>query len=194
MATCLDVITLAMRLARVLASGAEPQAEETEDGMVCLQSLYDGWVAAGLFGRLTDSYLTADDTAQEGYRYLLASGVALTEPTIIAAEDSADGIARAPRDLAIYESVNSTEARSVRLYDRTGWVDLLNLTTTDEAPLSGRGKIGLASALACSGAFIAMFNDTAAMNPDIRRSANQFQAALSYKIGTTRDRAQAEYF
>jgi hypothetical protein len=192
--TCLDVITSALKLARVLASGGAPSAAESEDGLACLQSLYDEFVAEGVFGRLTDSYLTADDTAQEGYRYLLASGVTLTEPTTIAAEDTRDGVERQPRDLSLYESLTSAGVRSVRLYDRTEWVDLLDLETSDIAPLSGRGMIGLAANLATSGAFCAMFGDTAAMNPDVRASANRFRTALCYKQGSTRDRTPSEYF
>jgi hypothetical protein len=106
-ATCLDIITYAMRQARVLGPGKEPKAAEAEEGMVALQSFYDELVQGGMFGRLEDSYLTSDDTAEEGKRYLLASGVTLTEPTTIAAEDSADGIARQPRDLSVYEKVTS---------------------------------------------------------------------------------------
>jgi hypothetical protein len=193
-ATCLDIITAALKLARVLPSGGVPSAAETEDGMDCLQSLYDEWVAGGMFGKLTDAYLTADAEAQEGHRYLLASGVTLTEPTTIAAADSVDGEERQPRDLAIYESLTSTGTRTVRLYDRTGWVDLLDLSTSDIAPLSSRGKIGLAACLATSGAFAAMFSDTATMNPDVRSAANTFRASLSYKLGTTRDRTASEYF
>ncbi len=193
-ATCLDVITSALKLARVLASGAQPSAAEGEDGLACLQSLYDEFVAEGVFGRLTDSYLTADDTVKEGYRYLLASGVTLTEPTTISAEDAPDGIERQPRDMAIYESLTSTGSRTVRLYDRTGWVDLLDLALSDLAPLAGRGLIGLAATLATSGAFCAMFGDTAAMNPDVRAASNRFRTALCYKQGSTRDRTPSEYF
>lgn len=192
-ATCLDVITSALKLGRVLSSGGVPKAAEAEDGLACLQSLYDGWVATGLFGRLEDTYLVADDTAQEGKRYLLADGVTLTEPSVVSADDSADCASRQPRDLALYESVASDGTRSVRLYDRTGWVDLTDLGPDAIAPLSGRGQMGLAAVLACSGPFIAMFNDSAAMNPDIRRVAYQFMAGLSYKMGSTRDRAAVDY-
>jgi hypothetical protein len=194
MATCLDIITSALKLAKVLPSGGTPSAAETEDGMDCLQSLYDEFVASGMFGRLTDVYLTASDTAQEGKRYLLASGVTLTEPTTISAEDNCDGVVRQPRDLSLYESLTSTGTRSVRLYDRTGWVNLLDLQTSDIAPLSSRGKMGLAATLAISGAFAAMFNDTAGMSPDVRAAATRFRASLCYKIGSTRDRNQVEYF
>lgn len=192
-ATCLDVITSALRLGRVLSSGGVPKAAEAADGMACLQSLYDGWLATGMFGRLEDVYLVSDDVAQEGKRYLLAAGVTLTEPSVVSADDSADGAARQPRDLGLYESVASDGTRAVRLYDRTGWVDLIDLDQGAIAPLSGRGQMGLAAVLACSGPFIAMFNDSAAMNPDIRRVAYQFMAGLSYKLGSTRDRTTVDY-
>jgi len=194
MATCLDVITYALRLARVTASGASPSAAETADGLACLQSMYDSWLANGMFGKLEDVYLTVNDTAQEGKRYLLAAGITLTEPTTIPAEDSADGSERQPRDLSIYESLTSTGTRTVRLYDRTGWVNLLGLASSDIAPLSGRAAMGLAATLATSGAFCAMFGDTATMNPDVRALANTFKAGLSYKLGSTRDRTASEYF
>lgn len=192
MATCLDIITYAMRSLGVLSSGENPSAEEGEDGLAALQSMYDEWVASGMFGRLTDSYLTADDTAQEGYRYLLASGITLTEPTTIAAEDNDDGVTRQPRDLAIYESLTSTGTRSVRLYDRTGWVSLTGLALSDTAPLSGRGAIGLAAALACSGGFADMFGADA--KPALLARAQRFLSALSHKHGTTRDRLAPDYF
>jgi hypothetical protein len=57
-ATCLDIITYAMRQARVLGPGKEPKAAEAEEGMVALQSFYDELVQGGMFGRLEDSYLT----------------------------------------------------------------------------------------------------------------------------------------
>jgi hypothetical protein len=192
--TCLDVITSALKLARVLRSGGTPSASETADGLSCLQSLYDSAVADGMFGKLEDIYLTADDTAQERKRYRLAAGVSLTEPATIAAEDSADGDERPVRDLAVYEKVDSTGVRTVRLYDRTGWVDLLGLASGDIAPLESRGAMGLAAWLATSGAFCAIFGDTASMNPDVRALATRFKASLSYKLGSSQDRRKAEYF
>lgn len=192
--TCLDVITSALKLARVLRSGGTPGAAETSDGLSCLQSLYDSFVTDGMFGRLEDVYLTANDTAQEGKRYRLAAGITLTEPTTISAQDSSTGEERAVRDLALYEKVDSTGTRTVRLYDRTGWVNLLGLASGDIAPLSSRGAMGLAACLATSGAFAAMFGDTASMNPDVRAMSNRFRASLSYKLGSTQDRRKAEYF
>ena len=192
MASCLDIITSALKLARVISSGATPTAAETSDGLDCLQSLYDEWVASAMFGKLEDVYLLADDTAKEKHRYILASGVTLTEPATIL--DECTGDTRAPYDLAVYEKIDSSGTRTVRLYDRTGWVDLLGLATTDTAPLASRGKMGLAACLATSGAFAAMFNDTATMNPDVRTAANRFRASLAYKLGSTQRRTPVEYF
>jgi hypothetical protein len=191
-ATCLDIITYAMRQARVLGPGKDPKDAEAEEGLVALQSFYDEMVNGGMFGRLEDSYLTSDDTAEEGKRYLLASGVTLTEPTTIAAEDSTDGVERQPRDLSLYESVTSTGTRSVRLYDRSAWVDLIDLELSDVAPLSDRGAYGLAAALASSGGFIDMFG--AQLSPAVLARGKRFLANLSYKLGSTKDRTAAEYF
>jgi hypothetical protein len=192
MATCLDTITAAMRQSGVLGAGKTPKSAESSDGLLALQSMYDEWVAGGMFGRLEDIYLAADDTAQEGKRYFLASGVTLTEPTLIAAEDNDDGIDRQPRDLSLYESLTSTGTRSVRLYDRTQWVSLTGLLLTSTAPLSGRGLFGLAAALASSGGFIDMFG--AQPSQAVLARSTRFLASLSYKLGSTRDRTAAEYF
>lgn len=194
MATCSDVVTAALKLARVVTPGETPEATEAADGMDCLQGLYDHWRTSGMFGRLEDVYLTSSDTAEEGKRYLLASGVTLTEPTTIAAEDAVDGTIRQPRDLSLYESLTSTGTLTARLYDRTAWVNLLGLALTDQAPLSSRSKTGLAACLAVHGGFAAMFGDTATLNPDVRAMANGFATSLSHKIGTTRDRLAPDYF
>lgn len=202
-ATCLDIITDALKLAGVLRSGASPKAAESDDGMVCLQALYDEWVLGGMFGRLTDSYLTADADAQEGYRYYVPAGVTLTDatsdyvPQYGDAYDDCDyssgiGYTRQPRDLAIYESLTSTGTRKVKLYDRTGWVDLLDLTTASIAPLASRGRTGLACALATSGAFVATFG--ASLRPDVVSKGRDFTANLANKFGSTQDEAPGEYF
>jgi hypothetical protein len=192
MATCLEVITYAMRQSKVLGPGKEAKAAEAEEGLVALQSFYDELVAGGMFGRLEDVYLTFSDIAKEGGRFLLAAGVVLTEPAIIAAEDSADGVARQPRDLSLYESLTAGGTRTVRLYDRTGWVSLLNLGLSDIAPLSGRGAYGLAAALATSGGFIDMFG--AQPGPIVLGRATRFLSGITHKFGSTRDRATPDYF
>jgi hypothetical protein len=192
MATCLDIITNAMKLARIISPGETPDADEATDGMSCLQSLYDGWRIGGMFGRLEDVYLTADDTAKEGKRYYVAAGVTLTDATNAITDEC--GNTRQPRDLTMYEALLSDGTHSAKLYDRTGWVNLLSLAETDTAPLSSRGEMGLGACLALSGAFAAMFGDTATANPDVQRLAALFLASVSLKRGSTEDRAKADYF
>lgn len=192
MATCLEVITAAMQMTGVLALGKSPKAAETERGLRALQSLYDQWLTGGMFGTLEDVYLSDDDTAEEGKRYLLASGVTLTEPTTIAAEDSRDGEERQPRDLSVYESVTSTGTRAVRLYDRSEWVDLLGLDSGDVAPLSKRNSDGLAAVLATSAGFIGAFGAPA--NETVVALARHFLRNMVGKQGSTQDRDGADYF
>jgi hypothetical protein len=191
MATCLDIITYAMRSLAQLASGEPPTSKESDDGLVALQSFYDELVMSGMFGRLEDVYLTANDTAEEGKRYLLASGITLIEPTIILAADTDGGVDRQPRDLSLYEKLTSTGTLTRRLYDRTSWVNLTGLALTDTAPLSGRGAMGLAAAVACSGGFSDMFGATA--GPALLARSQRFLSSLSHKLGSTRDRLAAEY-
>jgi hypothetical protein len=189
MATCRDIITYAMRQAKIPGSGSDPDADELRDGLVALQSLYDEWVAAGMFGRLRDSYQSADYTAREGERIIAADGVVITIPDTI--DDDPHSDTRAPRDLSIIETLQDGE-REVWLWDRTEWVSLLDLDANSAAPLASRGAWGLAAALAISGAFVTMFGDDA--GPDVRVLAARFKTSLSMKYGTTRDGIAGEYY
>jgi len=142
-----------------------------------------------MFGRLEDEYLEEDQDAEEGKRYLLASGVSVTAPDTIDDE----GVTRPPYDLSCYETLNVSGTRYVKLYDRTAWVDLVGLTLADEAPLADRGVMGLAACLATSGAFLAMFGD-ADLSQHVMLLARQFQGTLSMKAGSTRPTPGADYF
>ncbi len=190
MATCLDTITTALKLAKVLPSGGTPSAAETVDGLACLQSLYDGWVMGGMFGRLEDVYLEEDDVAEEGTRYFVPTGITLTAATSSYVDSC--GVTRQPRDLAMYESLTEAGTRSVKLYDRTEWVDLLGLASGDEAPLSKRDSVGLAACLATSGAFIAMFGGEVA--PPVILKTSAFLKSLMGKDGSTQDDGQGIYY
>ncbi len=204
MATCLEIIGDALRLARVIGIGKEPRGAEAEAGMRCLQSLYDGWVSNGMFGRLTDEYLDAGTAAQEGRRYCAPAGVTVTDATDSYEPVDSDyagygtvgytGETRQPRDLAIYEVQHASGDRFVKLYDRDRWVEMTGLDLSDDAPLSGRGHMGLAACLAINGAFSAMFGTGQDVNPDVRGLAAQFIHDLSYRRGSTQDRAAGEYF
>ena len=190
MATCLDIITTAMKLCRILPSGGTPSAAETADGMTALQSLYDQWRTGGMFGALEDVYLTDDATAEEGKRYYVPAGITLTAPT--SAYVDANGDTRQPRDLAIYESLTSTGTQTAKVYDRTSWVSLLGLASSDTAPLSARNASGLAACLATSGGFMDLFGvqpgeGTVAL-------ANHFRRNIMSKAGSTQDNSGADYF
>lgn len=189
-ATCLDIITYAMRQARVLSLGKEPKANETADGLVALQSLYDEWRTGGMFGTLEDVYLDGDDTAQEGMRYYVPAGFTLTEPTSEYLDSTE--VIRQPRDLSLYEALTSTGTHTAKLYDRTEWVSLLGLELTDTAPLSSRNAYGLAACLATSGGFIAMFGGDP--SPAVVGLARNFLRNVMSKFGSTQDKIPAEYF
>lgn len=187
MTTCRDIITYAMRQARILPAGRDPKASELADGIVALRSLYDGWVANGMFGRLTDTYQSTAYTAGEGERVIAPSGVEITFPTTV---DAACG-ERCPRDLTVIETIIGGQ-RSVKLWDRSGWVDLLGLNENGPAPLASRGAWGLAATLAVSGGFVTMFGGEP--TSDVRMLALRFQNGLVAKFGTTQDSIAGDYF
>lgn len=190
MATCSTIITNALKLAKVLASGESPTANETSDGLLCLQSMYDAWVTGGMFGTLEDVYLEENDTAEEGKRYFVPTGITLTAPTSIYVD--ADGTTRQPRDMALYESLTQAGTRTVKLYDRTDWVSMTGLTSASTAPLSARDEMGLAACLATSGGFQAMFGGE--ITPGVIVKASGFLKNIMGKAGSTQDRATSEYF
>ena len=205
--TCLDIITLAMKQCRVLPSGGTPTSAETADGMTALQALYDEWRTGGMFGTLCDEYLTEDTDAQEGKRYYVPAGITLTDASndYVPSEGTASygdygmgcecgstGDTRQPRDLALYESLTSTGTHTAKLYDRTAWVDLLGLTSSDVAPLSSRGASGLAACLATSGGFADLFGAQA--GPGTVAVARHFLRNLMGKVGSTQDTSGGVYF
>jgi hypothetical protein len=158
--------------------------------MTCLQSLYDQWLHGVMFGEREEIFLDSDDVAEEGKRYYIPSGSTLTVPTSEYVDSFGD--TRQPRDLALFESVDSDGTQTAKLYDRIAWVDLLDLGLSDEAPLSGRNAYGLAACLATSGGFMAAFG--AEPSEAVVSLARHFRANLMSKAGSTQDRAAGEYF
>jgi hypothetical protein len=190
MATCATVIGYALKLGKVLPSGGTATTDEAADGLVCLQSLYDGWVTGGMFGELEDVYLDADDVAMEGKRYFVPSGITLTDASSVYLDENDD--TRQPRDLALYETLTEAGTRTVKLYDRTAWVPVTGLASSDTAPLSNRGAMGLAACLATSGAFLDMFGAEVGQGTLIL--AAQFIKQLMRKSGSTQDDPVAVYY
>jgi hypothetical protein len=195
MTTVSDVVTLALRQGRVIGVNATPTASEAAAGLQAFQAMLDQWVTGGMFGSLCDIYLEDDGTALEGKRYLLASGVTLAYPSIVEGQggdygEEGNSSSRQPYDLSLVESVTSTGTRTVKLWDRTEWVDLLGLTLTSDAPLSSRGLTGLAACVAKT--YCEMFGRD--LGPNTQMLARRFEGALSHKFGSTRPAATAEYF
>lgn len=190
MASCLDTVTHALILRKVIGVGKEPKPAEAALGMVALQSLYDQWRTGGMFGTLEDVYLEESDTAEEGKRYFVPTGLTLTAPTSV--YEDADGNTRQPRDLALYEAVTQAGVQTAKLYDRTAWVDLLDLELSETAPLSGRNALGLAACLATSGGFVAAFGGEA--GPDVVYLARHFLRNVMSKMGSTQDKLTNDYF
>lgn len=189
MATCLEIITYALRMNRVIGVGKSPKTAETTEGMVALQSLYDQWRTGGMFGELEDVYLDENDTAEEGKRYFVPTGITLTAPTSVYLDSL--GETRQPRDLALYESLTEAGTQAAKLYDRTAWVSMTGLASGDTAPLSSRNAYGLAACLATSGGFIAVFGKEPA--PATIALARHFLRNTMSRL-TTQDKEYPEYF
>lgn len=188
MATCRDVVTRAYRVSGIIGIGDTPTAEEADYGMDALQSMFDVWVANGMFGRLNDVYKTTAYTAKEGDRVQTSGSPTITIPTTYA-EDGDEGSDRTPYDLSVIE-VQAGATRNVWLYDRGAWVDLVALELADTCPLADRGFHGLACCLAqeISSAFGAQLAAT------VISASFTFRQAISYKLGSERPARTAEYF
>ena len=189
MATCLQTITYAMQMTKVLGLGKDPKGAESDAGMVALQSLYDQGRTGGMFGDLEDVYLTEDATALEGKRYYVPAGITLTDATSEYVDEC--GNTRQPRDLALYERLDSDGTFAAKLYDRTEWVDLTDLGESDVAPLSSRNAYGLAAVLATSGGFISAFG--AQPDEPTVALARHFLSNIMGKA-TTHDKSGPDYF
>lgn len=195
MATVREVVTLALKQGRVIGVNATPTASEAAAGLTAFQSMLDHWVADGMFGTLADIYLETSGAAKENKRYLLKAGVTLTMPSTITGDggdygEDGNTSTRQPFDLSVVESVTSAGVRTVKLWDRTAWVDLLSLTLDSTAPLGSRGLAGLAACVART--YCEMFGRE--LGPNTARQAAQFEGSLSRKFGSTRPAPTAVYF
>lgn len=82
MTTCLNILKSAYRRSGIVAAGVNLNATQVQIGMERLIELYDRGIQTGLFGRLTDYYLTSGNyTALEWQRIFKASaGSTITLP------------------------------------------------------------------------------------------------------------------
>lgn len=179
MTTCRDIVTRALRMARVLPLGDEPEAVELRDGLEVLQSLYAQWLHGGMFGRLEDVQSTGDVTAEAGQRVATTGAVTLPTPSY-----------EVPLfDLAAVDISDATGRRSY-VWDRAAWRRINGLEASDPAPLADRGANGLAACLALLYAedFGAQVGAAAVLQ------ARTFKTALSLKMGTDQPDAGGTYW
>lgn len=192
MATCNEIIADALKLARIIPSGSVPTTDEYADGLIALQSMFDGWRTAGMFGELEDVYLIAgeSDVAEEGKRYFTETGATLTTPTSVYLDSLGD--TRQPRDLALYESLTEAGTQAAKIYDRTAWVDVIGLTGAGDCPLSDRDRHGLAACLVTFGGLGDMFG--AEPGQGVVAKAKNFLRNIMGKHGSTQDRGTVDYY
>lgn len=187
MPTCRDIITRALRKARVYAAGETPSDDDMEDGLDELQNLYEQWGVGGMFGRLSDVYTNSDYEAAPNERVTVTDSAVVTIPVTV--DD--DGTDYPPFDLAFVEVIDTVGETVTRyIYEGGAWVEVSNLALDDEAPLAGRGRSGLAACLAI--AYAEEFG--ASVGPGVARQAGSFRTALSLKAGGDAQRTAPDYF
>lgn len=208
MTTCNDIVTLALSRLRQIRAGDSPTGTEAEYGLTALQSLYTGWINTGLFGRMNDTVISSNYTAQEQDRVINDGGYTVTLPTIITPIVPMGSYYPLYPDDRIYTALQSTQQRPPRdlsmiavvtsgvtvhtIYDaRTrAWVPLDTLALPDTAPLANRGVTGLASCLA----EILADEFGAPVTPGIAQQATMFKWGLSSRYSSQRVDNMATYF
>lgn len=182
MTTCRDIVTLALRQARIVGIGRTPRASEAAEGMEALQSLYDRMFADGPLGPFTDVYATSNYTAKENER-IIADNATVTIPDTI--DDGGDP--RTPKDLSAVIVVTDTTQKNY-VFSLGRWQICDSLTLDSDAPLANRDKAGLAALLAVQ--FAEMFG--ASLPPETTRRGYKFLGAISLKGST--ERGLPEYY
>lgn len=208
MATCRDIVKMAMQRLRQLRAGEDPTGTEAEDGMVILQSLYDTWVSDGLFGRLNDTIPSADYTAQEQDRVINDGGYTITLPLTISNNVPMGSyyprwpderiwtalqttVSRPPRDRSMIEVVQSGAVqRSIYEKSQRAWTRIEALALADRAPLSDKGALGLASCLA----MVWAPDFGAQPDPFVMQQAMTFKWGISARYDSTRQAGMTDYF
>lgn len=187
MPTCAEIITRALRKARVYAAGEAPSDEDMSDGLDELQNLYEQWGTGGMFGALTDVLTSSDYDALPNQRVTVTDGAVVMLPGTVDRDEGE----LTPYDVAFLEVIDQDASSVTRyLYENGNWIETSGLALTDEAPLSGRGRSGLAACLALS--FAEEFG--AQVGPGVIRQAAAFKTGLSLKLGSEAQRTAPEYY
>lgn len=213
MATCSNIITLALKKLQAIASGETPTAAESADGLVALQGLLDGWCRDGTFGRLRDVHVTENYTAREFQRIRVDAGTVTIpelipvdqnggddygfQPAQIDAEQLADDELpdpnnRPPRNRSVIVTLTPGGARATWFYesDIGDWVQIQALALADECPLSRVDADGLASQLALT--IADQFG--AEPKPWTVAKAARFRSLLSNRADSTRRETPMQSF
>lgn len=138
--TVRDIVKRAFQMAKVVAVGDDPTAEESQAGLDVLQSYYLRIADTAL--RPVPVYVTDDYTADESER-VYGDGVILSLPDVIEHCGT-----RLPNDLACIQ-LNDGTGWDTHISDRGTWVQVDNLTLNSDAPFASRNPEGLAALLAC---------------------------------------------
>ena len=178
MATCSDIISRALRMARIVALGDEPTAAEEEEGMNVLKSIYQ---------RLADTSLSTSEELYEADDYVANEGErvyclgAVTLPSTVE-----DGQTRRPADLAaIQYNENDGDGWQTWISDRGDWVRIDDLSDDDTAPFATRNQDGLSALVAME--LAPTFGKE--LSPGDLMKARRFKAQMQPK-----DTAANEYF
>ena len=190
MATCRDVITLALKKARQIMPGETPSADSAADALNTLQSIYDEAVGGGWFGALTDVLTDEDYEAGENERVFNTSDATLNITCPETVTDDFSGDERAPYDRSLVVIVGATPAAYLYSSPRGSWDPLDSLALDDFAPLSERSLDGLASLLA-----VRLGEEYGAeIGPATKGAAAVFTSMISHKRDSQRQSVQASYF
>jgi hypothetical protein len=190
--TCRDVISLALRIGKVVGVSGTPTAAETELGMEALQSFYLDLVANGMFGRSTDVMTSVAYEAKPGERVQTLGGAAVSVPALVSRGCSRGKLP--PYDLALIEIVDvAAGTRSLKLYEAAlgAWSELSGLTLDSPAPLVSRGAMGLAATFAVSGAFLVAFGGN--IDPNLAPAVKTFRLGIIGKSGSEQPRLSDGY-
>lgn len=180
--TCRDIVTLALRQARIVGIGRSPRAAEADEGMEALQALYDGMFADGPLGPFADVYATANYTAKENER-IIADNATITIPDTITDAD----VIRTPKDLTAVMVITDT-AKMQYVFSLGRWEAAHALTLDSDPPLATRDKTGLAALLAVQ--YCEMYG--AELPPATAQRGMRFKGSIAAKFATARD--PVEYF
>lgn len=219
MATCLDIITRALRKLNAVQIGATVSAAEVSNALTVLQSVYMELVGWGAFGRENDVL------SQGAWTVLPQQRVRMVDPNQVATipdeiprlpwwwRDEWDRYAwvswpiwpvdpnctsgcnccQAPEDLSIVTVVDPTNGTAATyIYDAFvgSWASLSAVSPTTEAPLSRRWAEPLANVLA--GRLATDYGQT--VSPALELSIQNGLQAMTSRYGDISRPVRSEYF